>query len=383
MKINIAIFVLLIIPLSVFSQKDKKSAYKFTETIRIKDTPVKNQQRSGTCWSFAAISFLETELLRTKDEEFDLSEMFFVHLAYQQKAKDYVQLHGKSNFSEGGQAHDVTNLIEKYGAVSEDVYHGLEYGGKIHIHTEMEAVMKAMLNIYVSNPNNKLSTVWFDAIASVLNIYMGKIPEKFKYNNIDYSPLSFSKHLNIKKDDYIELTSLNLNPYYQQFILKIPDNWSKDLYYNLPINDFMQTIDNALENGYSICWDGDVSEKCFSFKNGVAIVPEKSWNDLSEKERKDLFQSIVAEKEITQESRQKTYDNYTTTDDHLMHIIGIAKDQNGNKYYITKNSWGKSSNLFNGYLYMSESYVKLKTIAIMIHKDALPENIVNKLSIKQ
>jgi len=373
---------MLIINISVFSQKDKKevkNAYQFTDKVRVKDSPVKNQQRSGTCWSYATTSFLETELIRTTGKTYDLSEMYFVNLAYQAKANDYVRCQGKANFSEGGQAHDVMNAINIGGLLPESVYSGLEYGSDFHNHSEMEAVMKAMLNVYVSNPNKKLSTVWFKSVKDILSNYLGEIPEKFSFEEKEYTPMSLVKELKINTTDYIEFTSFNHKPYYEKFMLKIPDNWSKDLYYNLPLDEFMRTIDNALEKGYSVCWDGDVSEANFSFKNGVAIVPKEDWFKLDKKEQEEFYNKINEEIKVNQESRQENYDNLTTTDDHLMHIVGYALDQKGNKYYITKNSWGDKSNLYDGYLYMSESYVKLKTIAYMIHKDAIPEDIAKKL----
>lgn len=373
---------LLFIGISSFSQKDKKevkNAYQFTDKVRVKDTPVKNQQRSGTCWSYATTSFLEAELLRTTGKVYDLSEMYFVNYAYQSKANDYVRCQGKANFSEGGQAHDVMNVIKKYGVMPEADYHGLEYGSDFHNHSELEGVLKAMLNVYVLNPNDKLSTVWFASVKDVLNNYFGEIPEKFTIDGKEFTPVSFAKELDINTSDYLEFASVNHQPYYEKFLLKIPDNWSKDMYYNLPIDDMMKTMDNALDKGYSVCWDGDVSEPCFSFRNGVAIVPKTDWYSLDKDEQATFYNKIAGEVVVNQESRQENYDNLTTTDDHLMHIVGYATDQNGKKYYITKNSWGGNSNLYNGYLYMSENYVRLKTIAIMIHKDALSDEIAKKL----
>ncbi|GAB4297431.1 MAG: C1 family peptidase [Marinilabiliales bacterium] len=368
-----------IIPLFVFS-KDKPKGYDIKDQKTVACTSVKNQYSSGTCWSFATTSFIESEILKKSGVELDLSEMYFVRIAYYLKAIDFVKFHGKNNFSEGGQAHDVINIIKKYGMVPENVYQGLNYGEKQHIHVEMEAMLEAMLSSLVKNPNNKLSTAWKSCVNAVLDIYLGKTPEKFAYDGKDYTPEIFVSVMMFNPDEYIELTSYRDFPFYTKAVLKIPDNWSRDEYYNVPLDDLMRIINNAIENGYSICWDGDVSEIGFSHKNGIAIIPEK--DELTGKDRLDIGVEIVPEKSITQDMRQLTFDNYSTTDDHLMHIVGIAKDQNGTVYYKTKNSWGADSNDFGGFLYMSESYVKLKTVAVMVNINAIPSDIASKLGIE-
>ncbi|MCF8296418.1 MAG: C1 family peptidase [Saprospiraceae bacterium] len=391
---TIAIIVLVIFFLSAkftFSQEAEPndSAYHFTSIKEIKTTPVKDQYRSGTCWSFATVSFVETELLRMKKEELDISEMYFVRWAYHYKANKYFRLHGTSNFGPGGQAHDVLDIIKKHGILTEQEYSGKAYGEENHIHGEIDAILKAYLDAVIKNKNNKVSPVWSKAYESLLDTYFGQLPNSSKANNPN-------KNYDFNPDDYVEITSYTHSPFYEQFCLEIPDNWTNSLYYNVPIEELIQIINNSIENNYSICWDGDVSEKGFSHKNGLAIVPDKNVKDMTGTEREkwdkltsseknaQLFQFKypAAEKEITQQIRQEAFDNYSATDDHLMHFTGMVQDQNGTKYYITKNSWNSNSNEFGGYLKMSEQYVRLNTIAIMVHKDAIPKNLKKKMGIK-
>ncbi|NVO03274.1 MAG: aminopeptidase [Bacteroidetes bacterium] len=358
---------------STFAQKDDK-VYNFTTVKQIKTTPVKDQAQSGTCWSFATTSFIETEMLRLGKPEVDLSEMFFVRNAYPLKALKYVRLHGSSNFGPGGQAHDVINMIRDYGIVPDEIYNGKNLGESKHYHNEMDAVLKAMLDAIVNNKDGKISTAWKSLVDNTLDTYLGKIPTTFNYNGKSYNAISFKKDFcGINPDDYIEITSFNHHPFYQKLDLEVPDNWSNGLYYNLPMNEMMNVIENALSNGYSVAWDGDVSEKEFSNKKGFAIVP------LNEDKSKT---EITTEKTITQEMRQSMFDNYSTTDDHLMHIVGKVNDQKGNTYYLTKNSWSATGNDFGGYINLSEAFVKLKTVAILIHKDAIPAEIAKKIGLK-
>lgn len=358
--------------------------YIFTEAVRLKTTPVKDQYASGTCWSYAATSFIESELMRITGDTLDLSEMFFVRKCYEQKARDFVRRHGTTNFSQGGQAHDVMNTVAAFGLMTEAGYPGLANGQTKPMHSEMEAVLKGMLDALVKNPNGKLSPDWFNAISAVLDVYLGPLPATG-------SPVKGAKKIN--PADYIELTSYTHHPFYQPFILEIPDNWSSGAYYNVPIDDLIATLNHALKNGYTVVWDGDVSDKGFSHKNGVAIVPDvklesasnterSKWENIPEKERQKQFYSFdkpVPQKAVTQEMRQAAFDNFSATDDHLMHITGITRDQDSTVYYITKNSWAADSNESGGYLNMSEAYVRLNTIVIMVHKDAVPKEIKKKL----
>ncbi|MBP7497837.1 MAG: aminopeptidase [Bacteroidales bacterium] len=382
-----SIFLILLIQLScviyIKAQEVKKvGGYNFTTIKEIKHTPVKNQASSGTCWSFSGISFIESELMRMGKGEFELSEMFVVRMAYKDKAAEYVRWQGAKNFGGGGAFHDVTNVIKKYGILPDEAYTGLVIGEKKHNHNEMDAVLKAVVSQLIRNLNRKLSPVWPQAIDGILDAYLGKIPENFIYKGKNYTPRSFTNELGINPDDYVEITSYTHHPFYSKFIIEVPDNWSGDEVYNVPLAEFKEILDYAIMNGYGIGWGSDVSDEGFSFKNGVAIVPEKNWEDIEKAEKDTIFKHPVKQKEITQEFRQKGYDNYTLSDDHGMHIVGIAKDQLGQKYYKVKNSWDTKSNDFGGYFYASEAFVLGLTMDIMIHKDALPKNIAKKLGIK-
>jgi len=380
------LLIILLLPFSIFSQEEKKdedrSAYQFTIDKQVPHTPVKNQYRTGTCWCFSTISFLESELLRMGKEEVDLSEMFVVRFTYPQKAKNYIRLHGNATFGQGGQAHDVIDQIKRYGIVPEEVYAGMNIDEKKHNHGEIFSMLNAVLD--ATKKRRKLTPKWNEAFGAVLNSYLGKPPVDFKYKGKKYTPESFANDFcSWNFEDYIELTSYSHQPYYEKVRLEVPDNWTFNSdYYNVPINDLEKIIDNAIKKGHSVVWDGDVSEHDFSSrKTGYAIVPEKDWEDKTKAERDEKITEPIKEKKITRELRLKTYNNYLTTDDHLMHIVGLAHDQNGTKFYYTKNSGGIVDRKNDGYVYMSLSYVRLKTIAIMVHKDALPKKIVKKLGI--
>lgn len=374
---------------TTWAQEEKKDEKVFTTVVDIPTTSVKNQQSTGTCWCFAGISYIETELLRLGAPEIDLSEMYIVRLAYTEKAKRYFRLHGKGNYSEGGQAHDVLNVVKENGFVPESIYSGNKYGSDFHIHKEMVQSTKAMIDEIVKNPNRKITPVWEESVNGVLDTYMGKVPGSFELEGVKYTPVSYVEKLGFHPNDYIELTSYSHHPFYQMMNLEIPDNWSDDLYYNVPMDEMMEVINYALKNGFSVCWDGDVSEKGFSHRNGYAVLPASKTTDMTDSEiakwEKDLEKNGTTEKGVEpmvdQKLRQITFDNYETTDDHLMHLTGIVKDQDGTIYYKTKNSWADNSNEFGGFLNMSEAYVKLKTVAIMIHKDAVPKELKKKLGL--
>ena len=391
----------LILSTVTFAQEVEKKendpqGYEFTEIINIPHTSVKNQYRSGTCWSFSGLSFIEAEMMKNGKSPIDLSEMFVVYYTYYGKAKRYVRMHGKLNFSAGGAFSDITAVMSKYGMVPDTVYTGLQYGEDNHVHGEMDAILEGMVEAVIKNKNKKLTTVWPRAIEGALDAYLGEIPESFTYEGKEYTPKTFvSDYMNIDVNDYVMLTSYSHQPFYSPFAIEVPDNWMSDMVYNLPLDEFINVIDEALANGYSIAWAADVSEKGFSWRNGVAVVPEtdaKSMSDLeqskweamtpAEKAKKLYsFDEPRPEKVITQENRQQAYDNYETTDDHGMVIVGTAKDQNGTKYYKIKNSWGTDQK-YDGYFYASESYVRYKTMSIMINKNAIPKNSKKKLEIK-
>ncbi len=370
--------------------------YEFTIITENDETPIKNQYKSSTCWSFSSLAFIESELLRMGKEEYDLSEMFIVRQTYSEKAQKYVRFHGEFNFSGGGAFHDVLHVINEYGIVPEEVYNGKVIGEDNHIHGELDAVTRGYIDAVIKNKNKKLTPVWYQGFEGILDAYLGECPESFTYNGKEYTPRSFADELEINTEDYIEIGSYTHHPFYEKFILEIPDNWMLDKVYNVPLDEMMEIMDYALENGFTIGWGSDISEKGFSWKNGVAIVPDEELTDLSgsEKEKwekltKDekkkalyCFDGPVKEKNITQEMRQQEFDNYSTTDDHGMQITGIAEDQDGNKFYKVKNSWGTTDHIYDGYFYASDAFVRLKTIDIMVHKDAIPKDIRKKLGLQ-
>lgn len=375
--------------------ENKDDGYNFTITKEVPVTSVKDQYRSGTCWSFSGISFVEAELLRMGKGEYDLSDMFIVRKAYEEKGEKYVRMHGNTNFSSGGVFHDVSNVIKKYGIVPEEYYTGLNYGEDSHVHGEVDAVLRAFLDAIIKNPNRKLSTAWQNGFNGLLDAYLGEIPDNFTYNGKNYTPKSFGESLGFNADDYVTFTSYTHHPFYENFILEIPDNWAWGTAYNIPIDEMMQTLDNAISNGYTACWGADVSEKGFKWTKGIAIIPEEDrpdldglerdkWEKLSDTEKNNLlysFEKPIPEKAITQEMRQVAFDNLQTTDDHSMLICGTAQDQNGAKYYYVKNSWN-TNNIYDGYFYASESYVKYKTMTLIVHKNAISKELKKKMNIK-
>lgn len=380
--------------LSAFSQDEteKINGYEFEIIKELKNTPVKNQFRSGTCWSFSALSFLESEMLREGKPEIDLSEAWIIRHSYSEKAKRYVRWHGHLNFAGGGAFHDITNAIKKYGIVPEEIYTGLNYGTDKFVHGEFDAILKGYMDQVIKNKNRELTTAWHNGLEGILDAYLGENVETFTYKGKEYTPKTFAADFTgINPDDYIEITSFTHHPYYSKFILEVPDNWSYEEVYNVTMDDFIEIIDNSLEMGYTVAWAGDVSEKGFSWKHGIAIVPDVEYEETSGTDKERLtgltteemiysFKRPVKEMEITPEMRQKEFDNYKTTDDHGMHIVGVAKDQTGNKFYIVKNSWD-TNNPYDGYIYMSETFIKYKATDIMIHKDVVPKKIAKKLSL--
>ncbi|MCW5520423.1 aminopeptidase [Aureitalea sp. L0-47] len=350
--------------------------YSFSTVIDLETTPVISQGNTGTCWSFSSTSFLESEIIRLTGKQVDLSEMYTVRNTYPKKAENFVMRQGKAQFSEGGLAHDVMNSVRDYGLVPQSVYSGLFEGQASHNHAELAAILRSMVETYVDNPGRKLSKKWDDAIEAVLDVYMGENPSTFNYEGKQYTPMSFLEMTKIEPNDYVTITSFTHAPFYSEFILNIPDNWSYGRMYNVPLDEIIESIDNALQNGFTVELDCDVSERTFSSKDGVAIVPKDPENTLK------ALRHLYPEMNISQEYRQDEFENFTTTDDHLMHITGILRDQNGTKYYKVKNSWGTDErrNANGGYVYFSESYMRLKAISIMIHKDAVPRATAKKLN---
>jgi bleomycin hydrolase len=379
----------LLLPSLVFAQDDliKKiegnksdsNKYVFTVVKNIENTSVKNQASSGTCWSYSTNSFLESEMIRLGKEPVDIAEIFTARCVYKDKADMYVRLHGGLSWGDGGSCHDVINVFAKYGALPQSVYSGLNYGTSKNKFGEFQGVLKGMLDAVVRNANGTLTPVWKTAFEKVMDVYLGEVPASFDWKGKTYTPRTFADQVvGIKPAEYIEFSSFNNYPFYTQVPLLVQDNWDFQKVVNVPISDITTIIDHAIANGYTIAWATDVSEKYFSWKNGVAFVPEKNWEDMEETEQKSLFNGKATERYITQEMRQKAFDNYETTDDHGMHIVGSAKDQSGKDYYIVKNSWGEKND-YKGYLYVSKAYVQYKTTAFLVHKGAVPKDILSKI----
>ena len=399
------LFALLLLPATAFATDKMAPAsdpsvvvpdstgFKFTDMKVNPTTSVKDQNKSGTCWSFSATSFVEEDVMRRGGPELDLSEMWAVRNCYIDKAKKYIRTNGQTNFAQGGAATDVLYVADNYGVVPEEVYPGLNYGEDKHVHGELDAVLKAYLDAVKRNPNRKLSTAWLPGFIGILDAYLGVAPETFTVNGKTYTPQSYAQELGIKGDDFISLTSYTHHPFYESFAIEIPDNWTWAESFNVPMEEMKATVDNALDKGYTVCWSADVSEKGFQWKNGFALLPEPKtsadlegtelsrWVKLSDAEREnDTYKIKGPVKEInpSQESRQKTFDNYQTTDDHGMVIVGYATDQEGNRYYKVKNSWN-TNQVYDGYLYVSEPYFLEKTLSVLVNKDALPKQVASHL----
>ncbi len=370
-----------------------QNAYQFKVVKENAVTSVKNQSSTGTCWSFSGVAFLESELLRMGKGTFDLSEMYIVRRNYEDKALKHARLHGSLNFAPGGSFADVIETLDAYGVMPDEAYHGLHYGSETHNHGELDKILKSYMDGVIGA--RTLSPVWNKGIAGILDSYLGEVPEKFQYNGKEYTPHSFAAELGLKQEDYISLTSFTHHPFYKPFAIEVPDNWRWALSYNLPVDELMEVMEQAVMKGYTIAWASDVSEAGFS-RDGIAIVPDEEapenagsdqsrWLGLSSRERDAeirtrIGKEILSEKEITQEMRQTSFDNYATTDDHGMQIYGIAEDQNGNRFFMVKNSWGETGP-YDGFWYASFPFVSYKTLSIVLHKDALPASIAKKLGL--
>ena len=387
---------------SAFAQKkgkkevEKPAGYQFTVVKENPVTSVKNQASSGTCWCYSTISFLESEAIKKgAPANIDLAEMFPVWYGYSDKAVKFVRLDGHLNYEQGSSFGDVLYTMEHYGLVPQSEMEGLEYGEKLNKHGELCEILKGYVNAVKKNPNRTLTPVWHKGLQAVLDTYLGERPEKFVVEGKEYTPMTYAKeYLKLDPNDYVSITSFTHHPFYSQFAIEVPDNWRWELSYNVPMEEMMAIFDYAIENGYTVAWGSDVSEKGFN-RNGLAIVPdvaanmkeagsdEARWIGKSPEQKNAAMNNQDApgkELEITQEMRQVGYDNKTTTDDHGMHIYGIAKDQNGTKYYMVKNSWGETGK-YKGIWYASEAFVKYKTMNIVVNKKAIPAEIRAKLGL--
>ena len=372
----------------------KPGDYQFTVVKENPVTSVKNQNRSSTCWCFSALSFLESESIKAKGIKDpalypDYSEMFIVRKAYYDRAIKYIRLDGKLNFAAGSDFGDVLETAKEYGLLDQKAYSGLQYGYDLPVQGELDAVLKGYVDALLKNPNRKLTAVWPKGVDGILDAYMGEIPQTFQVNGVSYTPESYRDAQGLNLDDYIGFTSYTHHPFYTSFAMEVCDNWRWTPSWNVPLDEFMSIMDYAVENGYTVAWGGDVSEAGFT-RDGLAILVEteakpSSGSDqerwVGKAEDKPAEKAPVKEIQVTQELRQQYFDEKTSTDDHGMHLYGIAKDQNGTKYYMIKNSWGETG-AYKGHWYMSEEFAKGKTLNIVVNKKAVPKEILKKIGVK-
>ncbi len=377
----------------------KKEGFEFTVVKENPITSIKDQNNAGTCWCYSSLAFIESELIRMGKGEYDLSEMYIVQKTYMDRADKAVRTHGDASFSQGGSFYDVLYGMKHYGLVPEaEMRPGVMYGDTLSNHTELSALTDAMVAAIAKGKQKKLQSdsennmLWKKAVEAVHEVYLGKAPETFKYNGKEYTPQSFYEATGLNADDYVSLTSYTHQPFYEPFVLEIQDNWRWAQSYNLPIDELMEVFDNAIMNGFTIAWGSDVSEFGFT-RDGIAVLPDVEaaqkaagsdmahWLGLSSYQKQQAINKPMPQKWVTQEERQLAYDNWETTDDHGMQIYGIAKDQEGNEYYMVKNSWGNSGK-YKGVWYASKAFARYKTMNIVVHKDALPKHVAKKLGIK-
>lgn len=390
----LALSALAALGMSAEEKTDSVEGFKFTDVKVVPGTSVKDQNKSGTCWSFSGLGFIENEILRNTGKELDLSEMWIVRNCYADKADRYVRMDGKTNFAAGGSVLDVAYVIDNYGIVPEEVYKGLEYGEEKHDHYELDPVLTGIVEA-VNDKKGKKSTAWKGAFDATLDAYLGKKPETFTVDGKTYTPKSYAASLGLNTADFIPVTSYTHHPFYTQFPLEVADNWLWLPYHNVPMEDMKAIVDNAIDKGYTVAWAADVSEPGFKWKEGFAVLPKKKtaadlegtelarWVKLSDKEREEEQNNItgpVEEIAVTQELRQEMFDSHDTTDDHGMIIVGKAKDQNGNNYYKVKNSWD-TNQVYDGYFYVSEPYFLAKTLDIYVNRAAIPVGIAKKMGL--
>lgn len=382
---------------SVSAQTDapkEDEGFMFTTVKENPITPIKDQNRSSTCWSFSGLGFLESEVLRIKNKEVDFSEMFVVSYTMRERAELYVRLHGNATFAPGGSFADVLYCMQNHGLVPQADMPGIRYGEELPVHNELDAVAGAYVRAIAKGRFDKLTPVWQEGFKAIYDTYLGVCPEAITVDGKKMTPTEYVKSLGLDADNYVSLTSFTHHPFYTQFAIEIEDNWRHSMSYNLPIDEFMEVMHYAIDKGYTIAWGSDVSEQGFN-RNGIAVMPDAAngaeltgsdmakWTGMSnDDKRKELTARPLPEMEITQEMRQQAFDNWQTTDDHGMLIYGVAKDQNGKPYFMVKNSWGTEDFTWKGIWYASDAFVKYKTINIVLHKDALPKAIAKKLGIK-
>ncbi len=381
-----------LISTAALAQNDE--GFKFTTVKTIPITSVKNQYQSGTCWCFSTLSFFEAELLRLGKGEYDFSEAFVVHKTMEDRADKAVRTHGDVSFSPGGSAYDVLFCLQNYGIVPQNAMPsmGTLSGDSLPNNHELDKVAGSIVEAVAKSDAKKISPNWKKSLKAVYDAYLGVCPEKFTYKGKEYTPKSFAESLGLNFDDYVSITSFTHHPFYQKFIIEVQDNWRWDAPYNVPMDEMMRIIDNAVDKGYTIAWGADVSEQGFT-RNGIGVFPDDQnkttigsdqarWTGMTTAQKKEYLTSKpLPEITPTQEMRQIAYDNWETTDDHGMLIYGLAKDQNGKLYYMVKNSWG-TDNQYKGTWYISKAFAAYKTMDFLVHKDAIPADIAKKLGIK-
>ncbi|MFC2604810.1 MAG: aminopeptidase C [Bacteroidota bacterium] len=393
MKKSIISLIFIVSYIGGLAQKDT-TGFVFTTIKENKITSVKNQNRSSTCWAYSALGFLEAELLRLNKGDCNFSEMFVVYHTMLDRAVNYVRLHGDASFSPGGSFYDVLYCWRHYGIVPDKAMPaGVMYGDTLANHSDLDAAAKAYVDVIAKSTASKISPLWRRPLEAIYETYLGKLPQEFTYKGKKYTPRSFADSFGLNMNDYVSLTSYSHHPFYEAFALEIQDNWRGARSYNLPIDELMQVMRNAVNTGYTIAWGSDVSEEGFT-RNGIAVMPDVKkgaeltgsdmahWLGLSKADRRaELTSRPLPEMTVTQQMRQEAYDNWETTDDHGMLIYGLAKDQNGKQYFMVKNSWGLSGK-YKGFWYASEAFVAYKTMNIVVHKNAIPKEILKKLNLK-
>lgn len=372
----------------------KNDTVKFTVIKENPITSIKDQNQSGTCWAFSSLAFFESELLRMGKGTHDLCESFVVYHTMIDRAKAAVRLHGDISFSQGGSFYDVVYCMKNYGMVPQEAMAapGSLYGDTLFNHNELDAVAGAYVRAIAKGNFRKLSPCWINGLYGIYDSYVGELPKEFQKDGKSYTPKSYMESLGLNPDDYVSLTSFTHHPFYTQFVIEVQDNWRWAQSYNLPLDEFMEVMDNAVRNGYTFAWGADVSEVGFG-RDGIARVPDTKaardktgsdaarWTGTNATNDAAVKKAPAGELTITQEMRQEGFDNWTTTDDHGMQIYGLAKDSLGNEYFMVKNSWGKYGK-YDGIFYASKPYVAYKTMNILIHKDAIPAKIAKKLGLK-
>jgi len=364
----------------VINNASLSSKFEFKNVIDLETTSVKNQGSAGTCWSYSGNSFLESEMIRMGKQPVDLAEIYSARQVYLSKARNYILFNGNMGLGDGGETHDVMNMLRKYGAMPQVAYTYEDYGKGTLKSGDFQDKFKAILDAYIKNPDPKKGISWVSDINNYMDEKLGKLPSTFKYNGKDYNPHTFAKEvIGINPDDYVEFSSYKDSPYYQKMVLPVPDNWSYDQLYNVPMKELTDIIDNALAKGYTVAWSSDVSEPYFSWRNGVAQVPNlDDLYNITDEQKKTIFDGPIKEKDVTEDLRLEGLYSLYTTDDHAMQIVGLVKDQNGKEYYKVKNSWG-ASNDYKGYLYVTKAFVQLKSTGILLNKGGIPKNLKSKL----